>query len=118
MKIETSTGEAITLTFAQCRILLRAILREEACGSPLSLIYESGCSFPRRETITAEALVRKGLLKRVRKGEPRRSETGCYLTRPGTTYSISDYRVTDEGYWQGDALRAYFREQRARAKAL
>jgi len=108
MKIKTSTGEAITLTDDQARILLRVIQTEESCGHPLTLVCESGCSSPRRETATAEALVRKKLLTRIRKQKPQK-------TLEGRIFSFSDYGATLEGYWQGDALRAHFREQRARA---
>ena len=104
MKIEISTGEFIDLPDDQAKTLLRIVSTEEVAGRACRLLYESNCSQPRRETATAEALCRKGLAKRIKKYEPETNENGRVLT-------VSVYRATDEGYWQGDALRAYFRER-------
>ena len=106
MKIQTSTGESITLTDDQARILLKVVEQEEWGVGATRLRYESNCSSPRRETVTAQALCKKGLLELIRKHEPHRGVNGKTVTH-------SVYRATLEGFWQGDTLRAHFRKRRS-----
>lgn len=102
MIVELTSGEKVKLTDSQAQLLLRVVATEESCGKPLSLIFESNCSSPKRETVTAEALVRKGLLVRTKKRKPQ-------TTLEGRVFSFSDYLATPEGFWCGDELRAKFR---------
>ena len=82
MQLEMSDGTKVTLTPEQARILLVACDADER-GRIVRLVHTTGPR-PIRETTTAAALVRKGLL------------------------TIEADRIpvpTVEGLWQGDTLR-------------
>lgn len=113
MIIELSTGEKVKLTKPQVAMMIKVLNDYENDRLATPFIYEWDCSRPRRETVTAEALVTKGLLKKskMQPTQPTRtSETGRLFTQ---TY----YCLTDEGFWSGDEIRANLRLAEAKRVA-
>jgi len=105
MIIELTTGEKVKLTKPQVAMMIKVLNNYENDRLVTPCIYEWDCSRPRRDTVTAEALVTKGLLQKSKRQPPQPTRT----SQTGRRFTQTYYCLTDEGFWSGDEIRANLR---------